>query len=106
MLLLKNTSESEELIIKDGVIAVARRIYEKKEHSKEFIMQVAELTELGYEKVIERAVVMECARKFVKHYMVEFLQEQLNLSEEEMKDLIKYKEKQKEINTIIEKEVN
>lgn len=92
MILLKNTSESEEFIVKDRVITVARRIYEDGEYSKELIMKVCSLTELGFEEVIKRVVTMDCARKFLGHYRIEFLQENLNLSEEEMKDLIKYKE--------------
>ena len=96
MILLKNTSESEELIVKDRVITVARRIYEEEEYNKEFIMDVCNLTEIGYEQVIKRAVIMDCARKFLGHYRIEFLQEEFNLSEEEMKDLIKHEEEQKE----------
>ena len=98
MILLKNTSESEEVIVKDRVITVGRRVYEDGKHSKEFIMKVCSLTELGFEEVIKRAVTMDCARKFLGNYRIEFLQEILNLSEEEMKDLIKYKEKQAEEN--------
>jgi hypothetical protein len=95
MILLKNTSESEEAIVKDRVITVARRIYEEDEYNKEFIMEVCNLTEIGYEHMVKRAVVMDCARKFLGHYRIEFLQEKLNLSEEEIKDLIKHEEEQK-----------
>jgi len=99
MILLKNISESEEAILKDGTIAIARRIYEDGEHSKEFIVQVTGLTDLGYEEVIKRVVIMDCARKFVERFRIEFLQQELNLSENEMQDLIKYKEggKEKEV---------
>lgn len=104
MILLKNTSENEEIIVKDRVITVARRIYEDGEYSKELIMKVCSLTELGFEEVIKRAVTMDCARKFLGHYRIEFLQEILNLSEEEMKDLIKYKEEHVEGNKEPEEE--
>lgn len=95
MRLLKNTSEREELIVKDNVITIARRIYEEGEHSKEYIIDVADLTEDGYEEVIKRATVMECARIFLNQFRIDFLEEKLNLSAGEVKDLIKYKESMK-----------
>lgn len=96
MILLKNTSQDEELIVKDRVIAIARRMFEAEEYSKEFIIQVCGLTETGYEEAIKRATVMYCAKIFVEEYRIEFLQEKLKLNEEEIKDLIKYKDEQKE----------
>jgi len=98
MILLKNTSESEELVVKDRVISIARKMAEQGEGacSKELISHVCGLTEEGYEEVIKRTTVMYCAKIFVKEYRIEFLQEKLELNEEEIKDLIKYKDEQKE----------
>ena len=98
MIYLKDTSHYEELIVKDRVISIARKMAEQGEgkYSKEFISYVCGLTEEGYEEVIKRATVMYCAKIFVKQYRIEFLQEKLELNEEEIKDLIKYKDEQKE----------
>ena len=56
MILLKNTSESEELVVKDRVISIARKMAEQGEGacSKELISHVCGLTEEGYEEVIKK----------------------------------------------------
>lgn len=97
MIYLRDKSQAEELLIKDIVIAVGRRFLEKKGvYSKEFIMEVTSLTEMGYEEAIRRETIMFCARKFCDHFNIEYLQNTLELNEEELKDLIKFKEGTKE----------
>lgn len=97
MIYLKDKSTEEELVIKDSVIAIARRFLEKKGvYSKEFIMEITGVTEMGFEEAIRRETIMFCARKFCNHFNIEYLQKTLELNEEEMKDLIKFKDGTKE----------
>lgn len=105
MKLLKCKNENEEFLVKDSVIGTSRRMYESGIYSKEFIIDITGLTEIGYEEVIKRTAVMDCARKLVSHYAIEFFQKNLKLNEEEMKDLIKYKDnKTKEFAEVSENE--
>lgn len=97
MIYLKDKSQAEETLIKDSVIAIARRFLEKKGvYSKEFIMEVTGVTEMGFEEAIRRETIMFCARKLRGHFNIEYLQKTLELNEEELKDLMKFKEDTKE----------
>lgn len=96
MILLKNTSEKEEFFVKGRVIAIARKIIENFDYTKEFIIEVCGLTEEGYEEVIKRATIMDCARRIIDEYRIDYLQQKLNLNEEELKDLINYKKEKRE----------
>lgn len=98
MIYLKDKSQEEELLIKDSVIAIGRRFLERKGvYCKEFIMSVTGVTEMGFEEAIRREAIMSCARKFCDHFNIEYLQKILELNEEELKDLIKFKEGTKEV---------
>ncbi|MFL0163970.1 hypothetical protein [Candidatus Clostridium helianthi] len=98
MIYLRDKSQAEELVIKDSVISIARRFLEKKGvYSKEFIMETTGVTEMGFEEAIRRGAIMSCARKFCDHFNIEYLQNTLELNEEELKDLIKFKEGMKEV---------
>jgi hypothetical protein len=97
MIYLKEKSQAEEILIKDSVIAIGRRFLEKKGvYCKKFIMEVTGLTEMGYEEAIRRESIMFCARKLQDHFNIEYLQKTLELNEDELKDLIKFKEGKKE----------
>lgn len=91
MRLLRNISVSEEFITKDKTIAVARRLFDTGEYSKEWIGDICNLTEQGYEEVIKRATIMKCAKIFFEEQTIEFVKEKLMLNEEEVKDLIRHR---------------
>jgi hypothetical protein len=92
MIYLKNTSSEEEVLVKDCVISVARRMLELREYAKEFIMEMTGLTETGYIEAVRREAIMSCAKKLVNHFQLQFFQKEFELNEYEMKDLIEFKD--------------
>ena len=95
MLYLKNISEMEEFMIKDEILAIARRMVQSGKYSKEFIIELTEVTEEGYIEAVKRSVIMECSIKLIDRFSLEFLQKTLDLNEKELGDLIKHKERKK-----------
>jgi len=105
MIYLKNTSHYEEIIVKNGIVAIARRMLGKDRYNKEFIMDVTDLTEEGYIEAIKRKVIFDCAKIFCERYTIEGITEKLTLNEEEVEELIKYKEEQKRDKIVKQKEL-
>jgi hypothetical protein len=86
-------TEEEEAQVIAWRITVARRILESGMYSKDTILKGTDLTEEGCELTLKRLAVMDCARKLCRALSLEFIIKNLELSEEEQRDIISYRDK-------------
>ena len=95
MKLFTNMTQYQELCVQDQALAIARRMYEDGEYSKDYIIRLTHISEDGFIKVVERATIMQCAKIFSGHYNSDFIKKNLGLNEYEVDDLNDYVEQQK-----------